>query len=559
MAEQAKPALPDADATGPSTVEANPKVVDLPSAFAPAPGPGPGPAPANEETAPAPAAPSPARGPGAFGRTMRFLGRSTLALVQAVIAIALLAGGYLLAQRMIAAAPEPRKRPPFQAVYTVQTVPAVAADNRPTITAYGQTVAARVVDLRSLVSGEVVSISPNLRAGARVEKGETLLTIDPFDYRGAVTEARANLAEAQARIVEANAQVAAEESRLAAAEEQLVLAETDLQRAERLLSRRTTTQQQVESRRLVVSQRRQAVSQSRDAIAVQKAKLPQLEASLDRLRWRLEQAERNLSSTTLTAPFSGIVRNAAAEVGRTVNASDVVVSLYEEDVLEVRFTLTDAQFGRLAASEEGIVGRALTVVWNVGGRDYEWPARIDRLGAEITAARGGVEVYARVEGGETNGVSLRPGAFVQLRVPDLTYAGSIRVPDTAIYDGDTAYVMVEGKLRRREVTVAAYDGEEAIVTQGLQPGDAVLTTRLTEVSEGLSVRTEAQANAPRAEDAAPAPTGRPDREEIAAIAEANGLTVEAFRALPREERRALVRAHRQGRAKDQSRATGTDG
>jgi RND family efflux transporter MFP subunit len=429
----------------------------------------------------------PARGDARFPT----IGRVALAGLQAILMIAVLAGSYFIAQRLIATKPEPSQRPAFQTVYTIDTVTAARADNRPSFIVYGQTVAARNVDLRALVAGQIVSVNDDLRAGSRIAEGAVLLEIDPFEYRGALAEARANLAEARGRIAENEALIAAEEARREPLTEQLDLARADLERMATLRERGTGTQQQLEARRLVVSQRQTALDQVDTAIGVQKARLTQLQASIERLEWRVEQAERNLASTELVVPFTGIVRSTTAEIGRNVSANDVVVALYEADTLDVRFTLSDAQYGRLAASETGIVGKNVDVRWSVGRRSYDYSAIIDRLGADIASARGGVEVFARIDALKDN-VALRPGAFVEVTVPDRLFEGTIRVPDSALYGADRVYVEIDGKLQERVVEVAAFDGEEAIIASGLEAGDEVLITRITEVSEGLLVRREGE-------------------------------------------------------------------
>lgn len=416
----------------------------------------------------------------------------TRGFFQALLMIAILAGAGFVANRMVESKPEPRKRPAFKTVYTVDTVIASAADNQPTITAYGTTAALRSVDLRALVSGEVVSVNDDLLPGARVEEGEALLEIDDFNYQGALQEARANQVEAEARITENRARIALEKSKLSSLEEQLDFARADLQRAGTLRQRGQLTQQQLESRQLVVSQREQALEQSRNTIKVEEAKIEQLMASIDRLRWRVEQAERNVASTILKAPFDGVVRSRAVEVGRVVNANDVVVSMYQGDAFEVRFTLTDAQYGRLQTVRDGLIGRPVDITWTVGGRNWNWPGRIERVGAEITSSRGGVELFARVLDAK-NDVDLRPGAFVEVTVPDATVPQSFSIPDTALYGANSVYVVVDGKLQQRKVDVAAFDIDRVIIRDGLASGDEVLVTRITEVSEGLSVRTEEQA------------------------------------------------------------------
>jgi RND family efflux transporter MFP subunit len=479
-----------------------------------------------------------------------YTGKTILALIQAALMIAILAGSFFIAKRMVDGKPEAKKRPAFKTVYTVNAVTAKQADNQPKFISYGQTVAARTVELRSLVSGEIVKINPNLRGGATVNKGDPLVEISDFEYKGALSEAKSNLAEAKARIIENAAQISLERSKLQAAQEQLKFAETDLARAEKLVKRKALTVQQVEARKLVESQRRQTVALSVDTIKVQEARLGQMKATIDRLDWRVAQAQRNLDSTVLLAPFTGIVQTSTAEIGRAITANDLVVSMYEVDSLEARFTLTDAQYGRLQTSSTGLIGRAVDVAWTVGGVRYSFPARIDRVSAQIEANRGGVEVIAKLESVE-QGVKLRPGAFVEVSVPDTVFANTFMVPDTAIYNNDTVYKVVDGKLQSSKVTVAAYQGEQAIIATGVAEGDRILTTRITEVSDGLAVRIEGEKAPARPSTSGSGKSGangRPSREEIAKIIKANNLTLEEFRGMDIPERRKLIAQWRQQNA-----------
>ena len=469
----------------------------------------------------------------------RVLARIARAAIQAILMIAIIAGAAKIADIMIKSAPETKKRPAFKTVYTIDTVRAVRADNQPTFVSYGQIVAARNVDLRALVSGEIVSVSRNLQSGAAIREGDTLVEIDRFNYQGALQEAKANLDEAKAKRSENEARITLERSKLESAKEQLAFATADLERVKKLKQRGTSTQQQLEARNLIVSQRKQALAISTDTIKIEQSRLVQMDATIARLQWRVDQAQRNLDNAILVAPFSGIVRSSAAEVGRLVSANDVVVSMYEADSLEAKFTLTDSQYGRLQASEAGLVGRKVNVVWTVGGERFSWPARIDRLGAEIASNRGGVELFAQLDRSD-NPVAIRPGAFVEVSVPDKIFRDTIAVPDTAIYGSDTIYVAIDGKLVERKVRVAAYDGATVLISTGIEPGEAVLTTRITEVSEGLSVVTEPgsaeQGNRANLEPG----VGRPSEPEMKKILSANKLEPEEFRALPDDEKRKLI-------------------
>ena len=84
--------------------------------------------------------------------------------------------------------------------------------------------------------------------------------------------------------------------------------------------------------------------------------------------------------------------------------------------------------------------------------------------------------------------ALRSGAFVEIIVPDRSFENHFRVPESALYEGDTVYVIKDGEIASREVAVKAYDGDYVIVNGSLADGDQVMTTRIAEISNGLKVR-----------------------------------------------------------------------
>lgn len=411
------------------------------------------------------------------------------AVGQFFLMLLILSGGFLGMNALIASKPEKKVRPIFPRVYTVETVIVKSADYQPIISLYGEVVAGRSVDLRSLVSGQVISVSPKLKSGGMVVKGEALVEIDRFNYEGQLREAKANVAETKAHILENEAGVRLEITRLASVKEQLALAQKDLDRIQKLRKRGTATSKQVEDKTLTLSQRRQSVEQSKVSIITAKAKLAQQQAALERLTWKIELSQRNLKDTVLVAPFSGIIRSTQVQAGKLVGANDVLVSMYQSDLLEARFILTDERFGRIQADGDGLIARPVTVAWTVGGKKYSYDAKIDRIGAEIASTRGGVEVFATIAQ-NNNDIALRPGAFVDINLADRTFENHISLPDTALYNGDTVYVVESKKLVGKAVSVASFDGETVLIESGISAGDEVLTTRISEVSNGLRIRGE---------------------------------------------------------------------
>lgn len=411
-------------------------------------------------------------------------------IVSAGLAIAIVAGGVMVMQRLIAARPEAPQRPQVERQVPVQTQNVQRATHSPRISVFGEVVAGRLIELRALVAGEITAVHPELEAGRRIEEDAALVEIDRFAYEGAVIEAQANLAEARARITELEARVRLETDQLARAVEQVDFAQRDIDRATQLVETGALTDRDLDERRLTLSQRLQSVEQSQANLAIQQAALAQQEAAVSRLEWRLAQAQRDLERTVLQAPFTGVVRSQSAEPGRLISVNDVLVTLYDDSALNVRFTLSDSQFGRLAGDAEPLIGRPLDITWSTGGQDIVIAGTIERLDADITAASGGVTLFGSIN---TTGImaNLRPGAFVSVSLADQAFENTLRVPETALYNSDHVFIVVEDRLQRRDVELVAWDGADVLVrpVDGTAlDGLEVVTSRLTDAGDGIAIR-----------------------------------------------------------------------
>jgi RND family efflux transporter MFP subunit len=243
---------------------------------------------------------------------------------------------------------------------------------------------------------------------------------------------------------------------------------------------------------MTLSKSAQAVELRQANLAIEQARAEQQRAAISRLEWKLAQAERDLADTALKAPFTGVVRSENAGAGRNVGANDVLVTLYDEAAVEVKLVVSDSQFGRLANDPDGVIGRSVEIDWTVGGTPILYEGVIDRIGAEIRSERGGVELYARIAARQ-GASALRPGAFVEVRVPDQIYSQTVRLPETAVYGGAYVYVIEEGRMRRRDVTIAAFTGSDVLIADGFDGGENVLTTQIADARDGLKVAEEGAA------------------------------------------------------------------
>ena len=409
-----------------------------------------------------------------------------------VLPLLVIFGAAGIMNNLVATKPEVNRRPAREQAYAVQVQNVKPETIRPEIILYGTVSASRKVDLRALVGGEVVWVSPDLTEGRVVAKGDDLVRVDPFDYEGAVREAEANLAEARAKLTETRASISSDESALTRLVEQRSFAEADLARAQKLVKSGSLTKQALENRKLVLSQREQSVEARQNNLTVLKARIIQQEANIERLTWRMQQAKRNLADTVLKAPFAGIVQTKNVELGRSVSGNDSLLSLYDPGRMDVRFTLSDAQYGRLIAEGETLEGREIGVNWKLGSTVRSHKAAIERVTPEVNAANGGIEVFARLQ--PTS--DLRSGTFVELVVPDRNYDKAISIPQAAVYSGNIIYLANEGRMEPVTVPVFAYLGENVLVDASSLPANGqVIVTRVAEAGKGLKIVVPGQQNA----------------------------------------------------------------
>lgn len=382
--------------------------------------------------------------------------------------------------------PEVAARPVHEKVWPVAVATVEVGEARPRMRLEGEVVAGREAELRPLVAGTIEDLAPSFRDGGMLRKGETALRIDPFAFKATAEERRAERDQARARVSELELELAAETKQLEHANDQWKLAQAELRRMQELVRRAAVAERAVEEARVVESQRKQSVLNREQAIGRLGAQIEQQRATVARLEWALQRAERNLEETVLTAPFDGFLYETNAAVGKQVGTSDKLGRLVSAEALEVRFHVPDAVFPRLMQGR--LADFPAVARWRVGGTVREFPAVLDRIDARIQAASGGVLVYARLPG-LTLGTDLRPGAYVSVEVTDKPAGQVARLPLRALFEGDTVYVVADGRLEPRKVETVARDGGDLLLRGALNSGDRVVLTRFPEIAPGLKVST----------------------------------------------------------------------
>ncbi len=302
--------------------------------------------------------------------------------------------------------------------------------------------------LRAQVSGSVLQTYAD--QGQAVNAGTVLARIDASGIQDAYTSARAGLVSARNA-----ADVAAK----------------DLARNEKLLAAGAIAERDIDQSR-------------RASIAAQ--------AALEDANSRLATAEKAYRSTTVTAPFSGVVSE------RPVSAGDVV------QPGTALFTVVDPSSMRLEASvpAEQLASIRIGVPVNFTVSGYpgrQFVGRITRINPTADPTTRQVRIYVSIP---NEGRALVGGLFANGRMSTATKTGLV-VPQSAVdVRGSIPSVMrvTQGKAEKVQVQIGLTDktSETIEVLSGLQPGDTLLLGAALGITPGTLVRISAPTGTPAA-------------------------------------------------------------
>lgn len=345
------------------------------------------------------------------------------------------------------------------------------ADVTPTIENFGQIVSAKQLPLSTSVGGRVSFVSDNFKNGAIVKRGELLLELDDFEYRGNLMTAKANLQDIDFRATDIDNQVASTEINYNSTLELYSNAEIDYQGSVKLQKSGIISKQALDDKNQALIQQKQSLDSMSASFNNLKNQKQQLLASTEVQKWAVDKAMKDLESTKIYAPFDAYIHNASIEAGQFMNANSTIATLLDQQKIDVKFTLSDGQYGRIIAQDGTIIGRKIQAIWKIGQIEKVFDAVINRVNSEIVAASGGIDLYASIINVEAV-EALRIGAFVQVLIPDQTYLQVMRIPDYVIYENDVVYVVARANPEKPELKKDedGKDGEKRGKRQGKREG-----------------------------------------------------------------------------------------
>jgi multidrug efflux pump subunit AcrA (membrane-fusion protein) len=393
---------------------------------------------------------------------MRFFRRSLTGLFIFALTLGLLAmaANTLRSAYITRSAQNTPARPPAERVFSANLTLATPAPFTPVITAYGETLARRSLELRSPRPGTVLSLGQGIGDGAAVTAGQLILTLDPADATTTRDLARSDLARAEGEVRDAAAALTLATADVAAAQTQADLRATALARQRDLEQRRASTTAAVETAALAASAADQAVLSRRAALQQATARVDQATTALTRQKITLNETERALRDTKLFAAFTGVLSDFTTVPGRILATNERVADLIDPTALEVSFRLSTAQFSRLLDANGTLSPAPLTASLDVSGADITATGQIDRAGAAVGAGQTGRLLYATL----TAAPGFRPGDFVTIRISEPTLPRAIALPATALGADNTVLALTDDdRLQSIPVQLLRRSGDDVLL------------------------------------------------------------------------------------------------
>ena len=217
------------------------------------------------------------------------------------------------------------------------------------------------VSLSADIAGRISSV--NVAENQTVKAGDVLFTIDPASYQIALDQANAALASARVGVEQLKVSYGTAQVQLKSAQDTLVIRQAAFDRQNALVQQGVNSNSTLDQTKLDLQTAQTAVDAAKQAVAAATAALagnPNIETdkhpTVLAAAAAVEQAQRNLTKTTVKAPADGIVANVASlNAGQFVAAGTTIASLVETDGTWIEANFKETQLAEMKAGQPATV------------------------------------------------------------------------------------------------------------------------------------------------------------------------------------------------------------
>ncbi len=194
----------------------------------------------------------------------------------------------------------------------------------------------------------------------------------------------------------------------------------------------------------------------------------------------LKNARENLAWTQLTAPYAGVITAVSASAGQIVSAGQAVFTLAAGHERDAVFDVTDPQ-------SMAVHGESLFTVSLLSTPALTTPGILRDISPQADPQTRTWRVRILLE---KPPVAMTLGATVRAEMPQTAQA-MMSLPAAALTRADDKaavfIVTPQNQLQLRPVTLGGYTATSIFVTQGIAPGENVVTAGVSKLRAGETV------------------------------------------------------------------------
>jgi multidrug efflux system membrane fusion protein len=356
------------------------------------------------------------------------------------------------------------------------------------IASIGNVEAFSTIGVRSQVTGTLTEVK--FQEGDFVKKGDVLFRIDPRAYQAALDQAVANLSRDEALQAQSEAQLARD---IASAD----YAKTQADRTMELVSRGILSKDQGDQSTSAAEAAKAVVTADRAAIASAKAQLVAQQAAVDSAKVQLEYS-------TIVSPIDGRTGDLALKAGNLVTANSTeLVTITQLDPIYVTFSLPAVNLPEIKKHMTAGKLPVTATPQTTGGHPTD--GALTFVDNAVDPSTDTIKLKATFANADH---TLWPGQFARVSLRLTTLQNATVVPSQAVQtgqDGQFVFVVREDQtVEQRPVTMGQTSADDVVITNGLTPGETVVTEGQLRLEPGTRV-TRAD---PTTGEAAPGNGGR---------------------------------------------------
>ncbi|MEM7383769.1 MAG: efflux RND transporter periplasmic adaptor subunit [Verrucomicrobiota bacterium] len=333
----------------------------------------------------------------------------------------------------------------------VEVMTAATTDVKVRLPSQGMLEPSMETNAASEVAGRVIKVSPRFEVGESFNKGDILLEIDRSDYEAALAQASSNVADAALAISNEKAEQ-----------------ERYLRNWKKIGNSGKPTDHFLRIPHIASAEARFAAAKAAEA-----------------------KAEKDLQRTRLRAPYAGKIRSKFTDLGSYITPGAPLAEFYATDFLEVRLPIPLDD----ASMIENAVGSKVDFTMTNGNETHRWVGTVVRQEGLVDRLSRSLHLITRIEPGKQPAESSRrvsllsPGLFVSASIEGPVLKNVIPVPRRALLSENEILVLDdESQLQKREVEVLRQDRTHAYLSSGVQPGEPIVVTPLSNPIEGTKVK-----------------------------------------------------------------------